>query len=153
MLSLAWSVRLIKAAVSTRVLRIPDKTNLFSRDRSFNAKVNLRAKQECIYEERSFVTRNLSETVPFTATKGDEGFRVFREHLLQGRRLKRSPTPTTLLRCSQQHEAHALRAHTPLPGPGPLPADAWAVAHPVGSGDTPLFSPSLGRVRSPPRGP
>lgn len=40
-----------------------------------------------------------------------------------------------------------------LPGPGPLPADAWTVTHPVGSGDTPFFPPSLRRVCSSPRGP
>lgn len=40
-----------------------------------------------------------------------------------------------------------------LPGPGPLPADSRAVAHPVGGGDAPVLPPSLGGVCSSPRGP
>lgn len=40
-----------------------------------------------------------------------------------------------------------------LPGAGPLPAGPRAAAHAVGSGHTPLFSPSLRGVGSPPRGP
>lgn len=40
-----------------------------------------------------------------------------------------------------------------LPGAGPLPADAGAVAHPVGGGHASLLSPPLGRVSSSPRGP
>lgn len=40
-----------------------------------------------------------------------------------------------------------------LPGPGPLPADARAVAHPVGSGDASLLPAPLGRVSSSPGGP
>lgn len=66
-------------------------------------------------------------------------------------RVSPAPPPSVCPICTLP--VHTLRAHRPPPGPGPLPADARTVTHPVGGGDAPLFPPSLRRVRSSPRGP